>query len=811
MKVIITKSYQIIILSLLLNMACDISGIVNCQISGQIKLQGQIYNSKDKQGIPYATIMVKSTGRGSRADENGYYSIDLPSDSSTIVVSSVGYHSKTIKLNSSSPFFLFDVKLEEDIRSLDEVTVTTEKERIVRISENISAVKISPTLISKLPSMGEVDVLRSFQLLPGVSATNETSAGLFVRGGTPDQNLILFDGMTIYHVDHFYGFFSAFNANTIDDIELMKGGFPAKYVGRISSVMEITRKPADLRKLSGTATLSLLSFNGAIEVPVVKDKISLQFAARRSYTDIIRTGLYKKIFDLYSEDNSSQTSSRTGGMRMFQVQEQEPSFYFYDLNSKLTYKINKKNELTFSVYNGKDNLDNSTEAQTGFNFGRQASTTSSSTDLAGWGNTGVSSSWKEYWNEKFSTLILLSYSRYFSNRNQNNESSDSTGTVSMKMNTLENNNVNDLSVRIRNKWLLAPHNTVEFGLENTYNRINYSLVYNDTTTMVDKNTTGNQTSLYIQDRLILLRNIIDMNLGFRVTYQDITKEVYYEPRLSLSFQITKTLKLYSAFGKYNQLCTRVIREDVLQGSKDFWLLADGNTIPVSSATHYIAGASHEKGSFLFNMEAYFKDMKGLVEYTLRTTRSYRQAMAQKEYFFKGTGYAKGIEFLIQKKYGLNTGWISYTLSEVKYTFPDLNYGEPYYASQDQTHEIKVIYCRKIKNFDISATYVYATGKPYTAPENQYQITLLDGSVYNYIHISDKNSIRLPEYQKLDFACTYNWIGIKADKIISLSIFNVLNHKNIWYKKYEISEDNVTVTNVNYLGFTPNLSFTVNFK
>lgn len=776
------------------------------------RLQGKIYNSKDNQPIPSAVVIVKTTGKGTAANANGYYTIDLPTDTTSITISSLGYLSKVIRLKPDVNFLSFNIPLDEDVQSLDAVTVIAEKERIVRLSENISAVRMSPKLVAKLPSMGEVDVMRSFQLLPGVSATNETSAGLYVRGGTPDQNLILFDGMTIYHVDHFYGFFSAFNANTIDDIELMKGGFPAKYGGRTSSVMEITGKPADLVKANGTATVSLLSVNGALEVPIVKNKLSLQLAARRSYTDVIRTGLYKKIFNLYSQDDNSSQPGGSQGMRMFQQQEQQPSFYFYDLNSKLTYKISEKHMVAISLYSGKDNLDNSRDATSGFGrFGGSTSVTSSSTDIASWGNHGISGQWKANWVEKFKSTAFISYSNYFSNRNQNNGTTDSTGTFSSRLNTLEDNNVNDLSFRLNNEWTINPNNKLEFGFENTSNHITYSLVYNDTVTMMDKNNYGNQSSFYLQDKINLLDKKMIVNAGMRATYQDVTEKIYYEPRLSLSYQLTKELKLNSAWGIYNQLCTRVIREDVLQGSKDFWLLADENTIPVSSATHYILGVSYEKGNYLINIEAYYKDMEGLTEYTYRTTRSLREAMTQQEYFFKGNGYAEGIEILLQKKYGLNTGWISYTLSEVKHTFADLNYGNSYYASHDQPNEFKGVYSRKIKSWDFSATFVYATGKPYTAPESQYEITMLDGSKYEYIHVSDKNSLRLPDYHKLDVAVSYNWSGPMADKTLSLSIFNVYNHTNIWYKKYDIQEDEISVTNVNYLGFTPNISFTIKFK
>jgi ferric enterobactin receptor len=785
---------------------------VTAQIKTSIKLEGKIINSKDKQPVPYATITVKSNGNGALTNNNGYFAIELPTDTSSVRVSCIGFKPRTFNITPSTDFKRFFAELDEDIQELDEVTVISEKERIVRVSGNISSVKISPKLVAILPSLGEVDIMRSFQLLPGISASNETSSGLYVRGGTPDQNLILFDGMTIYHVDHFYGFFSAFNANTIDDIELMKGGFPAKYGGRTSSVMVITGRHADLSKVNAQADISLLSVNGALEVPLIKQRLSLQVAARRSYTDIIRTGLYNKIFGLYSDNTQSNQPSSPGGMGRMQIQEQQPDFYFYDLNSKLNFIISRRHSLSLSFYNGKDNLDNSRDFSSNFNFGGTSSENSaSSTDKAGWGNIGVSTQWKADWGPKFNSSLFISYSRYFSDRDQSSSTSNSTGSENRSSGTLENNNVNDVSFRFRNQWEINKYNIIEFGIENTYNKITYKLVFNDTSVMINKNNEGNQTATYIQDKVSLLDNKIELNFGLRCTYQDIVKKIFYEPRAEISYEPLKGLKVKSAWGNYYQLCTRVVREDILQGSKDFWLLADGDNIPVSSSMHYIVGLSYEKGSFLIDAEAYYKTLKGLTEYSLRNTNSFRIAREQQEYFFEGHGYAKGIEVLLQKKYGLNTGWIGYTLSEVRYTFPDLNYGNPFYASHDQPHEFKAVYCRKIRHFDFSSTFIYATGKPYTAPESQYQLTLLDGSKYDYIHVSDKNSLRLPDYHRLDLAISYNWFGNKTDCTLSLSVFNVYNRKNVWYKKFEINEDEVTVTNVNYLGITPNISFSVRLK
>jgi ferric enterobactin receptor len=322
-----------------------------------------------------------------------------------------------------------------------------------------------------------------------------------------------------------------------------------------------------------------------------------------------------------------------------------------------------------------------------------------------------------------------------------------------------------------------------------------------------------QSSLYLQDKISLLNNKIFVNAGFRVTHFDVTNKIYPEPRLSLTFEPVPKFKIKSAWGFYNQFLTRIIREDVLQGSKDFWLLSDDESVAINSSIHYILGCSYDNKNYLFEIEGFYKNLKGLTEYSMRNTGNpmrRNQVAASEEYFFKGNGYSKGIEFLIQKKFGNSTGWIAYTLSEVKHTYPDLNNGIPYFALHDQTHELKTVFMRHIKQWDLSAAFIYATGKPYTAPESEYQLTLLDGSVYNYIHVSEKNSYRLPDYHHLDISASYNWKGFKAENVLSFSVFNVYNRKNVWYKEFNINENEVTVTDMNLLGFTPNISFTVKF-
>ena len=777
--------------------------------SQTVKIHGKITDKATGEPIIGATAGNAKLGIGTVSSPLGYYYLDVPADTTTITVSYIGYEKKIIKLNSGIAKNSLDIVLLRSEINLEEISVTAEKEKIIRVNPDVvSSVSISPKLIAKLPNFGEVDIMRAFQLLPGISGSNETSAGLYVRGGTPDQNLILFDGMTIYHVDHFYGFFSAFNANSVDDVELHKGGFMPEFGGRTSSVLDIKGKPANMEEFNFGAGLSLLSANVFTEIPIIKQKLSLQVSFRRSYTDIIKSGLYNNIFDMYN-DAEDDTPSFAGGGRPrgrggMQQESFEPSFYFYDLNTKLSFQQNKKNLFTLSFYNGKDNLDNSREQS----FGRNSETSTDITDLLEWGNIGISSGWKRNWSENFTSDLSLSYSNYFSLYDKN-ITMPTGGTSNMRnRNTYENNNVKDFSMRFGNQWKISDNNTLKFGTQITYNDIDYKYIQNDTTEVINKQNNGTQYAVYLQDKHTFYDKLM-LNGGVRATYNDLTNKLYYEPRMSAILKLPYNLKLKAATGLYYQFISRTVREDVLSGSKDFWVLADDVNIPVSSSIHYIAGIDWEPDDYLFGAEFFYKDIKGLSEYSMRFS-GFRGELQTNELFFQGNGIAKGFELLAQKKMGKATGWLAYTYSDVINTFPEMNNGLPFYASHDQTHEFKAVYSHEIGNWDLSATWIYATGSPYTSPEGEYQLSLLDGTQYDYIHVSNKNSYRLPDYHRLDISGKYNFKLGNAKASLGLSVFNVYNHENIWYKEFDTDEETGTLleTNITKLGITPNLSFKV---
>lgn len=768
-------------------------------------ITGIIKDITNGERIPFATVYIENTQIGTMSNEDGQFTLlHVPSDTSTMIISYIGYKTKVIYLNPEIQISKMEINLSISAVELDEVIVIGQKENLLaKPFGTISTIKMSPKNLSILPNMGNKDVLRSLQLMPGISAANENSSGLYIRGGTPDQNLILYDGFTVYHVDHLYGFFSAFNSNAIKDVQLFKGGFEAKYGGRLSSVTEIISKDGNAQKFSAGGDISLLSMGAFAEIPINKN-LSSMLAFRRSY----RGPIYDKIFD---QMQSESETINTGMPNRFAT---EAESYFYDLNAKLTYKPNDKDIYSFSFFNGTDNLDKSPKFDmpdfmqgTGRGFDLDIS------DLTRYGNIGSSIKWSRNWNSRLYSNTLFSFSNYYSERNRTTERviTEEDGTeLSINEGVIEDNNLIDFSLKTNAEYKLTQNQNLEMGYFMTYYDIDYLYTQNDTNSIVDRNDNSILAGVYLQDKIQLFQNKMAITPGIRASYFSNTDKPYFEPRLAAYFKLSKKLTFNAATGMYYQFANRVVREDILSGSNDFWILSDGVSIPVSSAIHYTAGLNFDLPNYLFSIEAYYKDIKDITEYSMRYESSFR-TIEYEENFYSGSGYAKGIEILAQKKFGKLNGWISYTLGEARSIYD--HYGDSYFPSyQDVRHEFKTVALYKLGNFDLSATWIYATGRPYTAPEGAYKVTLLDGTEESYYTVGIKNGLRLPDYNRLDLAVSYklDMFNNKDNGNISFSIFNVYNRKNIWYKEFQIVEDEILETDVNYLGITPNLSLTVKF-
>ncbi len=779
-------------------------------------LSGLVRDKSNGEALPFATVLIKGTSNGASTNADGYFTLlKVPSDTCVIIAQYMGYDKTEIFLTPASPKTNLNIEITPSSYQLKGVSVVGHKEDVVLTSQSdIGLVKMTPRKIQQMPCIGEKDIMRSFQMMPGISASNESSSGLYVRGGTPDQNLVLYDGFTIYHVDHLYGFYSAFNSNAVKDVQLYKGGFESRFGGRLSSVTEITGKDGNQKKFNIGADIGLLSVNGFVEIPIGKNFSSI-FTYRRSY----KGAIYNLIFDKFNKSSETTTSSAPSGPGGGPTQNTKVTSYFYDLNGKLTYKAGKKDILSLSFFNGTDKLDNSSSMDAS-GFGASNSAFSmSTTDLTKYGNIGGSLKWSRKWNEKFYSNTVFSYSNYYSDRDRSQERTTtdaSDESVTVKNGILENNDLKDYSIRSDYQWDVLKFCQIQTGLFGTYYDINYTYAQNDTSNVLEKHNQALLAGAYLQLKTKFFKEKLQITPGLRASYYQTTAKVYLEPRLSASYSLTKHLSLKFAWGKYYQFANRVTREDIMSGSKDFWLLSDGVTVPISSAVHYIAGLSYETNNYLFSVEGYYKILQNLPEYSLRFNPS-PMGVSYDENFFTGEGYSRGIEFLVQKNSGKFNGWVSYTLGEARNHFSV--YSDSYYpANQDVTHEFKAIGLYNYKRWDFSATWIYATGRPYTAPSGAYSITLLDGTVQDFYTVSSKNALRLPDYHRFDLAVNFKLLkGTKGNRkrreigYIGCSIFNVYNRKNVWYKQFTIEDGAIIETNVNFLGITPNLNLSLKLR
>lgn len=664
-------------------------------------MSGTVKDAQSGESLPFASVGVRGTSIGASTNVDGYFTLlGVPTDTCALTISYLGYETLTVFLSPETPKTGLTLELEPAGQGLAEIVVTAEREDLLQTNgEQVSMIKMSSAKIATLPNVGERDILRAFQLMPGISAANENSSGLYVRGGTPDQNLTLYDGVTVYHVDHLFGFFSAFNPNAVKDVQLYKGGFPAKFGGRLSSVAEMTGKEGNQRTAAGGFDIGLLSANAYYERPF-GDRWAVLLAARRSW----KSPLYNQLFERFAgETEAPRLPGGGGGLPSFASTVKS---YFYDLNGKLTFRPTSRDILSLSLYNGTDKMDNSTKIELpSFGGGDQPDIDFGITDLTKWGNSGASFKWSRRWGERFYSNALVGYSQYFSERDRSAGGSfvDDDGTEQdFRRGTLENNDLRDLTGKVDFEYKTHENNQLDFGLQFTQNRIAYTYAQNDTSTLLDRDEAGLTSSAYLQDKLKLANGRLTLQPGLRVSQFSATQKWYAEPRLSATFKINNSLKINAAAGQFYQFANRVVREDILQGSRDFWILADGERVPVGSAQHYIAGLSWENSAYLFSMEGYRKNLQGLTEYSLRYSVVPGQDVSYDENFYNGTGYAEGIEWLAQRKFGNLTGWASYTLGRVRYNFAQYGAAD-FPANQDVTHETKLVAQYRWRRFDFSAT------------------------------------------------------------------------------------------------------------
>ena len=750
----------------------------------RVTLSGYIKDANSGETLIGAVIRVDELKISSYTNNYGFYSLTVPAGTYTLNISYQGYQdvSKRVPLNVNQ-----QLSFEMNSRSsvIEEVVITGKKENDNVTSAQMGTLNFSMEELKSVPVIfGEKDILKTIQLLPGIASGGEGSSSFYVRGGGGDQNLILLDEATVYNSSHLLGFFSTFNSDAIKDATLYKGGIPAQFGGRISSVMDISMLDGNNKKFAAEGGLGLIASRLKLEGPIVKDKSSFMLSGRRTYAD-----LFLKL----SKDETVNKSK----------------LYFYDLNAKMNYKINDRNTLYLSGYFGKDDLGYS--------------------DLFGfdWGNATATVRWNHVLNNQLFSNTTLIYSDFTYNVNVNNDDSDFTIASKIRNWNLKQ----DFSYYPNNK------HTLKFGV-NVLNQ-------NIEPASLNANEESAVNSIFVDDRKGIEAAAyvshewkpsekLSMIYGLRLndfmvqgpgtfyefdqdgeavsenTYDGSIIKHYFniEPRLSLAYLMSPAHSIKASFNRIAQNLHQ-LTNTTSSLPTDQYVVSSLNIKPQIAdqvALGYFRNFSNN--SYEFSVESYYKFMANQIDF-----RNGADLQANKYFegdLLNGIGRAYGVEFLLRKNKGKLNGWVSYTLARSERQFDEINDGNWYASRQDRTHDVSVVGIYQVSpHWSLGATFVYNTGNAITFPSGKYQV---DGTTMFYY--TERNGYRMPAYHRLDLSATYEpkIQNKQFNSSWSFGLYNAYNRKNAYIIDFRENEQNPNVTEaykIALFGIIP--SITWNFK
>lgn len=691
---------------------------------------------------------------------------------------------------------------------------------------------LRPEQVKGLPSLVEKDVFRAVQLLPGVAGTQEASTDLMVRGSTSDQTLITYDGITLYNVDHLFGFYSAVNMEGIQAADFTKSNVTAGDGGRLSGTLRLTGQSKAAAGPTGFVDMSMLGLGGLVSVPL-GDRASLLLAARRSNP----SSLYDNVLDLMDIGGKQAARGRpvawSGGILRAPSESQ-----FHDFNGKFELKASSTDRLSVSVYDAMSVLDRSRDlpvdsstitALANEGMALPSTAVSQSADVQDWTSRGVGGSWAHQWSSSTTTTLTVGRSEYSDHRDRASMVTDpSTGEdFSMAVRRGGNNastdatQIRDTTVRLDSSIALGFAHALSLGGEMTALDIGYAATREAITgrrpdggydeqlgPLLDRSGTGRLTTVFAQDGWRPSARFM-LSPGVRVTHYDVTGSSYVEPRLSFSYQATSLARVKGGWGIDHQFANRVTHEDLVQGDSAFWTLADGTTVPVERSRQIFGGGSLETSTFLMDVQVYYKALDDLAIFAPRLMAGAPLDDGANAMHL-GSGTSRGMEVLLQQKSSSNNAWISYTLSKAEYAFPTLE-ANVFPGSQDQTHEVKVADIARIgARWTVGATWVYSSGRPTTPVSGVGQAWWPSGLVVYQPAFGAKNSERLPAYHRLDLSTQreFRMAGVKST--LGVSVLNVYNRSNVWFRDYQGLGSTSIVNDVTLMGRTVNFFAKIGF-
>lgn len=745
----------------------NISGFIKDAVTGEVLTGANLLLYKDSIETNHKPFS------GTTSNIYGFYVFPhLPSGTYYLIARYISYKPAVKEfINLKSNTVHFNISL---------IPKEIEKEEVVIIGKRmdkslISNIDVSPELLSKLPSLsGETDLFKLLQMLPGVKTESELSKGLYVRGGSPDQNLTLVDGLTIYNPSHIGNIASAFNSDAIQEIRLIKGAFPAEYGGRLSSILDIKLRSGTKERNKGSVGIGLINSFFTLEGPMSNNS-TYMFSGRGMYY-----GAYQNKFN----KNSSM-----------------PRYNFSDLNSKINYVISEENILSISATYSKDNL----------------YSPSSMTDLSystKWDNLSLGLNWLHINSKSFLLTTGLSLTDYGFRSLIFDYSSENVTD-----NFFSSSRLRDYSLKQNVELHLNEDHTLKTGIELTMHQ--YDLIYStayDPLLEIDPYAGDNQYSLesalYFQMESQFTSRL-KMNSGLRFYYFGDRKYFNAEPRIEFSYAITEKTFIKSAYTISHQFLHLIVRNDVSLPT-DLWYPSTKNILPGSS-NQYVLGIDQHFGEqdYLLSLESYYRTMDNLYEYKNSTSLNSVKNSVETQ-LVKGKGEAYGVELFFNKKTGAISGWFGYTLSWTRRKFDELNGGKIFYPKYDRRHDLSAVIAYKIDDsWSAGVTWSYHSGENYSLPPGQYQFTEISpGTGSNiYVHYPEMNKAQLPAFHKMDFNLTYKCQLFNLPFEAYLNIYNLYNRQNPFARFVSKESENgnsvVKVKQLVLFPFIPTIGF--NFK
>ena len=761
-------------------------------------ISGYIFDGHTGEFIPHANILVKNTYRGTISDQFGFFTISGTVQSAdTLIISYIGYEpTEYVNINGLD---IVRIELFPKVLGAETVNIYGEQLEFLQRSSGTGQLAFSPRHIANLPNIGETDIFRSLQLLPGIQMGNTGFAGLYIRGGTPDQNQIILDGMSIYQVDHFFGFFSAINSNIVKDVQVYKGGFPAKYGGRIASVIDITGKSGSTKQQKFDLFTNMLSAGITYEQPLSK-RSSFILSVRRSFTDQYQTKLYDNIHDFLTSGSGLNIGAELPSDTISYESEYLPNFYFYDINGKFTYLPNDRDIVSISFYEGKDYLGE--EKNFDFESDSVGIEQVMVDEQTKWGNTGIGANWVRRWSRTTKTQLFMATTRYFSNHDLDSYWIIDTDETPAYL-SQDNNQIEDQTARMNVNWNIGPRHDLEAGVSTTIYKTNYSVQLGDSVILIDHEINGNLFEGYFQDRWALSPGL-EILMGLRTSRFSKSNISYFNPRLSVFYRFTDKLFFKASTGITHQFLNRFSNDLITNGSKFVWLLPNDNADPMT-AQQISLGIEYDTPHIFIGFDIYNKVIDNITDFSQLVFPVDTYIEETSTLVFKGSRTAKGLELLVRKKDGYLRGWAAYNYGIVECEFPDLNGGKTFLADHDRTHELKSAIIWSLGPWNMTVTGLISSGRVYT-PNNNLMIRENENA--NYTLVADagmRNSKRLPIVRRIDMSVTRSLRLLAKNWDIGISIFNLFNRRNISHRSYNLTTDPFITRDIVMLGLTPTLS------